>query len=180
MMARFFWLCFATTLPVPPANAFTAPLSRVGVHKRKAAGRSVRSAAPPHQTFDRWLEIEAWRTPNLRDVQPVMASLAGACRQINGLIKRTHTEDLGGVATTDGEESGSQQAVVNVQGEEQKKLDVVSNDLLKTLLCASGTLYCVASEEEEEPCTCSEVVGGQLGFDGDLVSRLGNEIQAWK
>jgi fructose-1,6-bisphosphatase I len=37
----------------------------------------------------------------------------------------------------------------NVQGETQKKLDVISNDLLKTYLLESNTVRGIASEEEE-------------------------------
>lgn len=38
----------------------------------------------------------------------------------------------------------------NVQGETQKKLDVISNDLLKNYLVASGVVRAMASEEEED------------------------------
>lgn len=37
----------------------------------------------------------------------------------------------------------------NVQGEEQKKLDVISNDLFKKLMDMSGDVVCVVSEEDE-------------------------------
>lgn len=46
----------------------------------------------------------------------------------------------------------------NIQGETQKKLDVISNDLLKEYLLQSGTVKALASEEEE-----SIVVGDQNG-----------------
>lgn len=37
----------------------------------------------------------------------------------------------------------------NVQGEEQKKLDVISNDVFKRLMDMSGDVVCVVSEEDE-------------------------------
>lgn len=37
----------------------------------------------------------------------------------------------------------------NVQGEEQKKLDVISNDVFKKLMDMSGDVVCVVSEEDE-------------------------------
>jgi fructose-1,6-bisphosphatase I len=38
----------------------------------------------------------------------------------------------------------------NVQGEVQKKLDVISNDLLKQVLLANRSVAGIASEEEED------------------------------
>lgn len=32
--------------------------------------------------FERWLEVEAWRQPHLRDLQPILRSFAVACRQV--------------------------------------------------------------------------------------------------
>lgn len=40
---------------------------------------------------------------------------------------------------------------VNVQGEEQKKLDVVTNDVLKRALAFTGKVGVIASEEEDKP-----------------------------
>lgn len=40
---------------------------------------------------------------------------------------------------------------VNVQGEEQKKLDVVTNDVLKRALAFTGKVGVIASEEEDAP-----------------------------
>jgi fructose-1,6-bisphosphatase len=97
-----------------------------------------------------------------------MASLASACQHISGLVRRANVDGMAGLAT-----AGPSGAVeVNVQGEEQKRLDVVTNDLLKTWLCSSGSLYCVASEEEAGPCTCRSVVGNLAAFDGDLVAMF--------
>ena len=118
------------------------------------------------RTFDRWLEVETWRQPALKDVKPALAQMAGCCRQIAGLVRNAHINGLTGLA---GQDDGA--ASVNIQGEEQKKLDIVTNDLLKTWLCASGTLYCVASEEEDEPCTCSNVID-HPDFNGDLVAMF--------
>ena len=40
---------------------------------------------------------------------------------------------------------------INVQGEEQKKLDVLTNDVLKKALYDTGKLGVLASEEEDAP-----------------------------
>lgn len=69
-------------------------------------------------------------------VKSVIATITHACEEISELLKRGALADILG-------EVGNQ----NVQGEEQKKLDVIANDLLLNAL--STNKYCagVASEE---------------------------------
>merc|ERR1712194_459156 len=43
------------------------------------------------------------------------------------------------------------QGAVNIQGEDQKKLDVISNDILKRALRFTGNIAVLASEEEDLP-----------------------------
>mmetsp|Transcript_64840 Transcript_64840/g.103160 ORF Transcript_64840/g.103160 Transcript_64840/m.103160 type:complete len:473 (-) Transcript_64840:84-1502(-) len=50
------------------------------------------------------------------------------------------------------------QGEINVQGEDQKKLDVITNDVFKNALRYTGKLGTLASEEEDEPVDGS--VGG--------------------
>jgi len=52
------------------------------------------------------------------------------------------------------------QGEVNIQGEDQKKLDVITNDLLKRALRFTGRLGVLASEEEDDPV---DLVGGSKG-----------------
>ena len=40
---------------------------------------------------------------------------------------------------------------MNIQGEDQKKLDVITNDILKRALRFTGRLGVLASEEEDTP-----------------------------
>lgn len=54
----------------------------------------------------------------------------------------------------------------SAQGENQKKLDVLANSILKSAICYSGVAKAVASEEEDEPCECSKITGSAT-FDGD-------------
>jgi fructose-1,6-bisphosphatase I len=65
-------------------------------------------------------------------------TIADTCREI---AHRLQHGPMYGVLGSAGEE--------NVQGETQKKLDVVSNDLLKECLINLGTVRALASEEEE-------------------------------
>jgi fructose-1,6-bisphosphatase I len=57
---------------------------------------------------------------------------------------------------------------VNVQGEDQKKLDVITNDLLKRALRFTGRLGVLASEEEDVPVSLTSekagVVIDEVGF----------------
>lgn len=43
----------------------------------------------------------------------------------------------------------------NVQGETQKKLDVISNQILKDILSESGYVKAISSEEEDEVVPCN-------------------------
>merc|ERR1719433_2271751 len=60
------------------------------------------------------------------------------------------------------------QGEVNVQGEDQKKLDVITNDVMKKALQYTGKLGTLASEEEDAP-----VSGGQATrtLDDEVISR---------
>jgi fructose-1,6-bisphosphatase I len=53
----------------------------------------------------------------------------------------------------------------NVQGEEQKKLDVIANDLLKSCLQESGVVRALASEEEEDIVACSDQGNYLVAYD---------------
>jgi len=70
----------------------------------------------------------------------VVSSIALACKQIASLVNRAGISNLTGVA-------GAQ----NVQGEDQKKLDVVSNEVFKNCLSTCGRTGVLASEEEDLP-----------------------------
>lgn len=62
------------------------------------------------------------------------------------------------------------QGEVNVQGEDQKKLDVITNDVLKKALKYTGKLGTMASEEEDEPVSASlEGLGSVLADTGKYV-----------
>ncbi|ONK62012.1 uncharacterized protein A4U43_C08F35890 [Asparagus officinalis] len=63
-----------------------------------------------------------------------------ACKQIASLVQRAGISNLTGV-----------QGAVNVRGEDQKKLDVVSNEVFSNCLKSSGRTGIIASEEEDVP-----------------------------
>ena len=89
---------------------------------------------------------------------PELASLldvlAVACKDI---AIRLQQGAMSGILGSAGEE--------NVQGETQKKLDVISNDLLKDYLLASGTVRALASEEEQSIVAGHDKGGYLVAFD---------------
>jgi len=103
------------------------------------------------------MQTELYRTPELESLYPILCSLETACRDINRLMRRVTTDNLDGL-----------QGAVNIQGEDQKKLDVIANRIMKQALCCSGKVSIVASEEEDEPCLCSTVTDST--FSGEFAA----------
>jgi len=84
----------------------------------------------------------------------VLTTLADGCRDIARQISRGA---LAGVLGAAGAE--------NVQGEEQKKLDVIANDILKSLLQAEPSVRALASEEEDDIVPCNPDGRYLVAFD---------------
>ncbi|CAM9512884.1 unnamed protein product [Discosporangium mesarthrocarpum] len=78
----------------------------------------------------------------LDDVVPLFAALQGACKSIASLVRRSGIEGATGKVWGGGKNAG---------GDSQTKIDVVSNDILKSYLEESGVVQVLASEEEDEP-----------------------------
>lgn len=89
---------------------------------------------------------------HMQDMQSLMSSIQLACKKISSLVMRA------GISNLTGLEAGG--GAVNVQGEEQKKLDVLSNEVLKNALRYSGKMGVIASEEEDEPVMVDEIYSG--------------------
>lgn len=104
------------------------------------------------KTFKRFMEIELYRSPELDNMYPILLAIESACQDINRLMRRVTSDNLDGLQGTKGGTSG-----VNIQGEDQKKLDVIANRIMKSKLCCSGKVSIVASEEDDKPCLCSDV-----------------------
>jgi len=80
--------------------------------------------------------------------------LAETCKDISQQLKRG---ELAGILGAAGNE--------NVQGEEQKKLDVIANDLIKQALAGCDAVRGLASEEEDDVVGLSEAPGLLVTFD---------------
>ncbi|KAG4152516.1 hypothetical protein ERO13_D04G127100v2 [Gossypium hirsutum] len=79
----------------------------------------------------------------------VLSSISLACKQIASLLQRSSIINLTGG-----------QGTINVQGEDQKKLDVISNELFCNCLRSSGRTGIIASEEEDIPVAVEETYSG--------------------
>jgi fructose-1,6-bisphosphatase I len=105
-------------------------------------------------TLSRYMiEKAKFKPAEYGDLESLMCSIQMACKQIASLVQRAGISDLTGL-----QEGGGS---VNVQGEEQKKLDVISNTVLKNALRFSGKTGIIGSEEEEEPVIVEEAYSGK-------------------
>jgi len=105
-------------------------------------------------TLSRYMILQTIKKPDeYKDLESLMTSIQMACKQIASLVGRAGIQDLTGL-----EEGGGS---VNVQGEEQKKLDVISNTVLKNALRFSGKVGIVGSEEEDAPVLVEEAYSGK-------------------
>lgn len=101
------------------------------------------------QTLNTWL----WKQEQLGNIDSelaiVLSSIAVACKTIAGYVHRASITGHTGAAGTG-----------NIQGEEQKKLDVLSNDTFRDTLRLSGRTAVIASEEEEAPVAVEQTYSG--------------------
>ncbi|KAL6987703.1 Fructose-1,6-bisphosphatase 1, chloroplastic [Sarracenia purpurea var. burkii] len=79
----------------------------------------------------------------------VLSSVSLACKQIASLLQRSTIANLTGA-----------QGTINVQCEDQKKLDVISNEVFCNCLRSSGRTGIIASEEEDIPVAVEETYSG--------------------
>eukprot|EP00551_Chaetoceros_affinis_P005228 CAMPEP_0203683192 /NCGR_PEP_ID=MMETSP0090-20130426/47392_1 /ASSEMBLY_ACC=CAM_ASM_001088 /TAXON_ID=426623 /ORGANISM="Chaetoceros affinis, Strain CCMP159" /LENGTH=448 /DNA_ID=CAMNT_0050552321 /DNA_START=112 /DNA_END=1458 /DNA_ORIENTATION=- len=108
-------------------------------------------------TFTRFMSEVAMLNPEISELTTLFGAIDTSCKAITNLVKRSQlpsSETLG------------YQGEVNVQGEDQKKLDVITNDLLKRALRFTGKLGVLASEEEDEPV---DLVGNEEGKSTEVI-----------
>ena len=94
-------------------------------------------------TLTRFMLEVAKSNPDFQELPTLFSGIGTACKAIANLVKRSQLTGLTGYEGGGGS--------INVQGEEQKKLDVLTNDVLKKALYDTGKLGVLASEEEDAP-----------------------------
>jgi len=102
------------------------------------------------QTLNTWLLKQEQVGHIDSELAIVLSSIAVACKTIAGHVHRANITGSTGAAGQG-----------NIQGEEQKKLDVVSNDTFRETLRLSGRTAVMASEEEETPVAVEETYSGE-------------------
>ncbi|KAL7561795.1 hypothetical protein ACA910_013333 [Epithemia clementina (nom. ined.)] len=127
--------------------------------------------------FTRYLEVECWKRAELRSLEPVLQAVANACKEINRIVQRAQTDDIYGAAAAAAtavvgqSQSQAQQTITNIQGEVQQKLDVLCNAYLLRAFCGSSrVISSVASEEEDEPRCCSNVMNDPAFASGEYIA----------
>jgi len=102
-------------------------------------------------TLTRYMVETINANPELRDLESLIIAIQTACKTIASVVERASITGVTGLEAGGGS--------VNVQGEEQKRLDVITNDILKKALRFSGKVGTLASEEEDAPVSVDENLG---------------------
>lgn len=67
-----------------------------------AASNGGSSSAPLKKkdlrTLQRFLEVECWKSPSIRNLERTLLGVSDACKQINRIVQRAQTDDLYGAA----------------------------------------------------------------------------------
>ncbi|KAL7544730.1 LOW QUALITY PROTEIN: hypothetical protein ACHAWF_008092, partial [Thalassiosira exigua] len=94
-------------------------------------------------TLQRFLEVECWKLPSIRNLDRTLLAVTGACHQINLIVQRAQTDDLYGAAV---DQLTGEALDANVQGEVQQQLDVLCNTLMLRAFCGArnGAVCAVA------------------------------------
>ena len=93
-------------------------------------------------TLSRYMMEMERLNPELEEVESIFTSIQVGCKAISKLVRTSSLCANTGLANGGGS--------INVQGEEQKKMDIMANDCLKNALRWAGHFRTIASEEEED------------------------------
>jgi fructose-1,6-bisphosphatase I len=88
-------------------------------------------------------EIARANPGQLDDIVSIFTSIQTATKTISKLVRQSALTGITGLEGGGGS--------INVQGEEQKKLDVIANDVIKKTLKWTGKFGTLASEEDDLP-----------------------------
>lgn len=117
-------------------------------------------------TLTRFMNEVAMLNPELRELTTLFGAIDTATKAISNLVRRSQlpsSETLG------------YQGEVNVQGEDQKNLDVITNELLKRALRFTGRLGVLASEEEDAPV---DLIGNAVTDSNEIIIEEGEKYVA--
>lgn len=145
-------LAFLGTIYYTNAFTATAPKSAFTIPKQSIPSSALNAAKNVPEfdevcdtvgvTLSRFTSEVTMLNPELTELTTIFGAIETACKAITNLVKRSQ---LPGSSTL------GYEGAINVQGEDQKKLDVITNDVLKRALRFTGRLGVLASEEEDAP-----------------------------
>ncbi len=99
------------------------------------------------KNFKYIIRRETYKNPQYDDILPILLNLENSFININKLLRCVSINDLEGINNK-----------INIQNEEQKKLDLISNSIISNSLCVTGQIDQYISEEEEKICSCSNII----------------------
>jgi fructose-1,6-bisphosphatase I len=101
----------------------------------------------------------AMLNPELNELTTLFGAIDTACKAISNLVKRSRLPSS---------QTLRYQGEENIQGEDQRKLDVLANDMLQRTLRFTGRLSVLASEQEDTSLDLGEDANeGMLIDEGD-------------
>lgn len=130
------------------SNAFLAPKTPVVFTALNVAGSKLKVPVLDEVcetqgvTLKRYMSEVAMLNPELGELTVLFGAIGTACKAITNMVKRSQLPSSATLGL---------QGEVNVQGEDQKKLDVITNEVLKRALRFTGKMGVLASEEEDVP-----------------------------
>jgi len=113
-------------------------------------------------TLTRFMHEVEKVNPELAELAQLISGIQTASKAISNLVKRSQLPSSSVLGL---------EGAVNVQGEDQKKLDVITNDVLKRALKHTGTVGVLASEEEDTPMN---MISMQNNEDKDVIYDEGS------
>ena len=111
-------------------------------------------------TLTRFMNEVAILNPELRELTTLFGAIGTACKAITNLVKRSQLPS---------------RSTLGYEGTDQKKLDVITNDLLKRALRFTGRIGVLASGEEDEPI---DLIGPNAAASGDVIIEEGEKYVA--
>lgn len=115
-----------------------------------SATEAVAAAETDPLTLSAWILTQQHKSPGARGRLTVLLNAIGVgCKFVSSAVRRAGLAGMMGMA-------GSS----NVQGEDQKKLDLVANEVFKNSLRRSGQCCILITEEEDDPIFIEEPFRG--------------------
>jgi len=121
---------------------------------RRAPARAMRARAALGESLSAHLASASARGDIDADLAIALNSVAIACKRVRALVARAP------IAGNTGAAGGS-----NASGDEQKKLDVIANDVFVETLRACGRASVIVTEEEDTPIAVERASGYIVTFD---------------